>query len=95
MDPWTTAHSAVTAVQQCDQLREPTTKLRLINFVLLDLATAQAFGTVFNEVLGSENPGPKANDDAEARQDEDSPVVFQAKTNQRRGVILFCAERHM
>ena len=61
--------------------------------------TAHAFGTVFNEVVGSDDLDPTTTDDADAhadaRQYEDSPVIFQAKTKQRRGVILFYTERHV
>ena len=77
MDPWTTSHAAVTAVQQYYQSREPTTKLRQISFVLLDFTTEHAFGTAFNEVVGSEESDPTTNDDADARQDADLPSKDQ------------------
>ena len=74
MDPWTTAHSAVTVMQKYSRLLNAKTTLRLTNLVLLHFTTPHAFEAVLNEVLGQQ--------DETDQDDDDDPVVLRAKTGQ-------------
>ena len=88
IDPWSNSQAALVAVRKYSDLHKSKTTLRLINFVLLDLTSANAFAITFKQILGQQT-------DEDETMDADAPVVFQAKTRQRPGIVLFYTERHM